>query len=196
MGFFIMERIQLNEVNEAVDSITPGLQYSSEGFVDTNSLIKAVSAKTGIDIDFTQLSFKKFDDEDISDYGAMMCTMEDNDQVKAKIILNDDRDARFQRFSLAHELGHLMVDQAAIPSDSKKYIISTHIKYDMTDFDQEDCKNPRISRELQANAFALKVLMPSEYFFEKLFNGMTLDDIAKSFGVSESAARSRALLGF
>ncbi len=104
-----MDREQLRKVDQKVDLIIPHLRYTESGFVDTKSLINSVSQEAGVKISFRDAAFSSIREE-IKDFGAMMCVTNRNGQETADIIVNSEKDVIFRRFSLAHELGHLMVD--------------------------------------------------------------------------------------
>lgn len=169
----------------------------NSGFIKTEQIISTVSdllsVPTRIDCFYTSFSKSKIDD----DYGAMMCVIKDGEQGQvATIVVNSDKDIRFQRFSLIHELGHLITGHYTATDNENRYTVSTHIKYDITSIKEEDCKESKILKNEQiANIFALKVLMPYETFMQQLFEHDDFQSIADFFGVTKDAVRSRFLLG-
>ena len=114
----------------------------------------------------------------------------------ATIVLNADTDTEFQRFSLLHELGHLVTFNGDEPIDSSNYILSTHINYNVTSIPKEKYdKNKYLLKEQIANIFALRVLMPSNQFYEKMLELKDISAVAKFFGLTKDAVISRMMIG-
>lgn len=98
-----------------------------------------------------------------------------------RILINADEPYERQRFTIAHEIGHLVL----------------HFPKDATEEIFVDFRKPRAefkdARELQADEFAGCLLMPEEYFKEAW--QLTEGDFKKMsiiFGVSKSAVGMRA----
>ena len=196
MRCLFMNRTEFKEATEKAISILEKINYCGEGFVSTDDIINAVAEVTNTDITFSYLSFSKEGFED--DYGAMMCVYKAKgiEKQKAKIILNNDKDSKFMRFSLMHELGHLITKHYTIEDDDSEYTVSAHIQYNITSLPKEVYKdNIYLLNEQIANVFALQVLMPSEAFSRQMFKNTKFQGVADHFGVTADAVRSRALLG-
>ena len=100
------------------------------------------------------------------------------------------------RFSLVHELGHLMTECES-ESRSEGYKISTHIDMDITSIPKEVLEDPGMEYlvdEQAANIFSLLVLMPQEAFVRALKKNDKISDIAILFGVESEAVKSRMML--
>lgn len=192
-----MEKSILKEIDQKANAVISRIHYNGEGLVSTDRIIQAVSEITDTDISFSYASFSELNVPNGNDVGAMMQVRKASNGRKqtANIILNSDKDLKFRRFSLIHELGHLINKNYTIEEDDE-YTLSAHIQYNVTSFSENQCKqNPVIESEERANIFALKVLMPTEAFIDQVLNKNSFLAIADFFGVSEDAVRSRALLG-
>ncbi|GIM31527.1 ImmA/IrrE family metallo-endopeptidase [Paraclostridium bifermentans] len=87
-----------------------------------------------------------------------------------------------QRFSLAHELGHLFLHMKRL---DEKYWSNNVIK------DSAYFRYGRGIEELEANEFAGAFLMPEEEFLDLYHNDYGITDIARRFNVSEPAVYTR-----
>lgn len=97
---------------------------------------------------------------------------------KKEIWLNADDPPERQRFTLAHEIGHIHLH------NKREAIIDfrKNLKPDVTD-----------PKEVEANRFAADLLMDKEHFVHFwLDNDFTVESAASAFGVSRQAARIRA----
>lgn len=99
----------------------------------------------------------------------------DQDEVVARIFVEKLHSKTRQRFTIAHELGHLMLHpDTFIHRDTKKVMLSNSFK------------------EKEANSFAASLLMPQwmvEFAFERLTQRP--DALASLFEVSPEAMRYR-----
>lgn len=161
----------------------------------TADIIDAVEEELGLDIKFSTFDFKKFNDEnqgktyDFDSFGAAMCAS--SSEKHAIILLNEKETPEMQRFSLVHELGHLMIQDL---SEFSGYRVSTHIDMDITSIPDEvlDKKGFEfLIEEQQANIFALLVLIPYELLKKAVKEYDSFEDIAKAFGVEKNAIISR-----
>lgn len=194
----MLPRERLTVIDRAVDSIANKLYYRDGVFVETDSIIQAVSELTNTEISFRYASFSSLLPE-TADYGAIMCvTRVDNasDRKRAQIILNKDKDLKFRRFSLVHELGHLATNQYNLAEEDDRFMLCAHIQYNITAIPEAAHQNnPFLEAEEIANVFALKVLMPTVKFAKKMFELKDISELADCFGVTEDAVCSRTLLG-
>ena len=95
----------------------------------------------------------------------------------AKIYLNSNQIASVKNFTLAHEIGHLVLHKN---SDS--------FRIDLQDYsDEADPYN----QETEANYFAGSLLMPKDKLIIKIKNAKNLNDVAIAFGVSRPAVEAR-----
>ena len=185
-----------DEATKASNEILSLIDDSKEGPISIEKLLNAVSKYTNTDILFGYLNFS--DNHLDSKYGAMMCVIKDEktDKYRATIILNSDHEKEYQRFSLVHELGHLVTKCHTVEEDNNNYTLSAHINYNINCISEDDCKQNRyLLCEQIANVFALRVLMPSTRFKDVLYSMHDINDIAKEFGVTANAVKERALLG-
>lgn len=179
-------------------------------FVSLDDIVKAVLrisdyAEINIDrIEFSKLDFPKgFDRSVATSCGAMLNTTsrknkntQANEKV-AQLIINADFDANMQRFSVVHELGHLI---AEIPNfvyetvDDGRSTLSAHINADITYFTDEQCAdNKYLIAEQVANIFALLVLIPRDIKIRDI-KDEGVESFAEEYGVTEDAIYSRMLL--
>ena len=170
--------------------------------IRTADIIDAVEEELNIDVKFTTFDFSEFaagNDKNrkfLDRFGAAMYVSEGkNNKKNANILLNQKESPEMQRFSLVHELGHLMMQDL---SNINGYKISTHIDMDITSIPEEllDKKeNSFLIEEQQANIFALLVLIPYDMLKGVLMEKDSLEETAKFFGVEKSAIVSRMALG-
>ena len=194
MYWFMREafKIAYEKASEVLDRI----RYTCDDLVSTTKIMDAVEAVTGYDVKYDIIDFSKLvkgaESDAFAKCGAAMYVP--NDEKKARIILNSKENAKMQRFSLVHELGHLtMLDHM---SNGKGYKFSTHINMDITSIPEALCKeNEILKREQMANIFALLVLIPDAALIEALKKYDSIDDISKIFGVEKNAVISRLKLG-
>lgn len=201
MRYYFMDK-EFQIATDSANAVIKKIKYSGDGLVKTDEIISAVEEilrserDTPTDIECFYTSFSN--EEINSDYGAMMCVLKNSECTKqrATIIVNSDKDIRFQRFSLIHELGHLITNCYTATDKENRFTISAHIKYNITSISLEDCeKDKALKNEQIANIFALKVLMPFKAFSNQLFKHDEFQSIADFFGVTKDAVRSRVLLG-
>lgn len=166
------------------------LSYSGLDMVDTNKVKDIVEGITGTKIRVGAVGFSSVDNS-IANYGAMMRV--DNAKKEAFIVLNIEKDAVFRRFSLVHELGHLITNKSTACND--KYTVSAHINYTLTEIADEACDiDESIENEQIANIFALLVLMPGEQFLNKMLEIDSITELADFYGVHKEAVLSRVKL--
>lgn len=180
----ILERLKLKRIDV-------------NGFIHTNAIIDAVEDVVNCHVKVKECSFKSGIGTEYADYGAMMMTHIENGERVVEIVLNSDKEIEFQRFSLVHELGHLMTTQnpGDLFQNNEEYVLSTHINYEITDIPKEVYEHDEFLRgEQLANIFALRVLMPNKPFFEQLRQRKNLIEVSKVFGLSPTAVISRIML--
>lgn len=174
------------------------INHTDEAMIYTDSVIDAVKHLLQIDIKFTDYDFSmlsKRPNMDFSNYGAAMCVHEINNHRQAIILLNKKETPQMKRFSLVHELGHLMAQK---DMGLNKYFISTHIDMDITSI-PEDILNQQNNKflldEQVANIFALLVLIPYNMLQKEIESvkakKKTWEETADFFGVEISALFSR-----
>lgn len=194
MSFMFDERLKVayDKSNEVLEE----LDYDVTKMVSTQDIIDIVERKVDCRILVSEISFSDVS-EKLKDYGAMMWTeLNSNGQRIANIVLNKDNDSEFQRFSLVHELGHLMtVNSDDLFVEDEKYIVSTHIDYRVTNISKEEYENNEfLLGEQYANVFALRILMPERIFFKKIKELDRISQVARFFGLTDEAVLSRIML--
>ncbi len=119
----------------------------------------------------------------------------DDDGAGAVIGVNSTHHPRRQRFTVAHEIGHLWLHKG------RKITVDSGLRVDYRD----DAGNPTVLEERDANAFAAALLMPARSVqaqAEPLVRAGTtrsalVSALARTFEVSEEAMGYRLLnLGF
>lgn len=195
---YMLPREKLAVIDKAVDSIAKKLVYRDGVFVETDSIIQAVSDYTKTKISFSYASFSTLIPK-TANYGAIMCVTKWNEgahKQHAQIILNDEKDLKFRRFSLVHELGHLATGEYNLEEKENQFMLCAHIQYNITAIPEKVYQDdPFMEAEEIANVFALKILLPTERFAKKIFELKDISAVADSFGVTEDAVCSRSLLG-
>lgn len=108
------------------------------------------------------------------------------------IVVQDKEDYYHQRFIIAHELGHYLLDYIGNPifENPKKFFSKTYIKADHQDS----------SEEVLADRFAAELLMPARLFMQKYLNIMdysqnnieyTIAYLSTYFEVKKGSIRKR-----
>lgn len=107
---------------------------------------------------------------------------------KPMIVVNSDEPVNRQRFTMAHELGHLLLHFKWVPNTTLNPNAGTNVAY--RHHLEIYSPNEKV-QEFEANTFAAELLMPSSKFIE--LASKTKDDLelATYFGVSKSAVEVR-----
>ena len=180
-----------NELNKMLENEAK----LENGMISTKRILHMVQHCTKTRIGVAYLPFSKALGKS-SNYGAMMSVYNEDEQQVADIIVNSDMDAEYQRFSLIHELGHLMTGKYNVEEKSKGYKISAHINQDVFSIPKEEYdRDVSLLNEQIANVFALRVLIPFNELMKRIDSNGNLNEIAKSFGVTRDAIISRIVLG-
>jgi Zn-dependent peptidase ImmA (M78 family) len=187
-GWF-MEKDLILKAREKAADILGAISYNGSGMVDTKKIIDHISSKKG-KISVLESNFEKI--KRIKDFGAMMYYQKNEDSESfCEIYLNNKFDPIFKRFSLAHELGHLCL-QDFTPG---KMIVSTHINYSLTYIPSSLCDDDEfLKKEELANVFALELLMPTKHFLDVLNKTQSFKETANFFGVTVDAVNSKMFL--
>lgn len=112
------------------------------------------------------------------------------------ILINSNQSIGRKAFTIAHELGHFFLHKGYL--DNKEEIVSfAKGSYNecpsiprSTIVNNKDAQYRKM--EVEANEFAAQILMPDEEFLNKCKELDSIDDVARYFGVSISAATIRA----
>lgn len=184
-------KIAYKKAQEVLEKIS----YRKDEMVRTALIIEAVEEILGIHVKFKEYNFKKLSNEvDFSDYGAAMCILQKKEDIFALILLNERATTEMKRFSLIHELGHLITKPSI---ETQPYQVSTHINMNITtipDSILDDEKYAFLIDEQVANIFALLVLIPYDMLVEAFDRYHTLEEVSQLFGVEKDALISRMIL--
>ena len=204
MWFIMNEDIRkaYKEAYEKADEILSIIRYNKtkDELIPTNEIISAVEKKLDVEVKFATYDFNKFVNNETKekcsfvDYGAAMGVVRKNGKARAIILLNEKENARKQRFSLVHELGHLMIQGK---EGKEEFRVSTHIDMNLTSIPEKELEkegNEFLLEEQQANIFALLVLMPREMFDRIKKEKDSIFEMAEIFGVEKDAIFSRFML--
>jgi len=171
-----------------------------DGFANLTDLVNVVKDVSGfgkITVSSADFSEIKNSNDVISNAGAMLSTVEKDGKKEAFILLNSKKSAPIQRFSVAHELGHLVTNVPnyvyETPNDSK-YTLSTLINPDITYISEDKCKDDKYNlAEQAANIFALMVLIPDKIKVTTMLDN-DVEDLMEKYGVVKEAIYSRMIL--
>lgn len=164
--------------------------------VDTDEIVKLVEKETKYDIKVYSTDFSTLGIEGASDFGGFISIVKKQsgkNKGQASIFLNSKNSTEMMRFSLMHEIGHLMMFDLA-PLDEGQTLLSAHIHANINFLSKDEIeKDPYLEAEQAANIFALLVLMPKKMFdvASKIFS---VDRLANLFGVTTEAVISRFML--
>ena len=184
---------------EKSNLVNEKLGDENNNIIDTQRVIDLVSDITKTEIEVLELDFSPI--ELAKRCGAMMSVVEKDDVKRATIILNSDKkiDNRFRRFSLVHELGHLITGkynaQSNVDKKKTKFTLSSHIDYTLSHISEKEYADEFLLNEEIANIFALRVLLPLKPLMEEIAKVKDFNLVATHFGVPEGAIQSRLDLG-
>lgn len=192
--FDFMNDNRFNIATEKANIVLKEMNHNNCDIVSTTEVVDIVGRLTGKKITILETDFSNLQDN-AKNFGAMMCVTKDN----ATIVLNSNEniEPEFKRFSLVHELGHLITEKYNITANENQYTLSTHIDLKLNRIEEDEYKdNEFLINEEIANIFALKVLIPFNLLMKRIDEGKyDMKEISKSFGVSEDAIQSRLMLG-
>ena len=198
MYWFMDDRF--NIAYEMADLVIEKMNYDGD-LVEIDDIMSVVKRERNIEI---LVSFADFDKLEGTNGrykkcgAAMSVPAEDptsNSPRKAKILINSLYSPEHRRFSMAHELGHLMTNCHNGTANENRFRVSTHIDANITSFNPELLdEDAMYVNEQIANIFALLVLMPKQAFVtaKSLLKSDGL--VAHHFGVETSAVYSRVKL--
>lgn len=98
------------------------------------------------------------------------------------VSVNGSKPKNRQKFSIAHELGHLFLHMKRL---NEEYWINNIIE------DSAYYRYGRGIEELESDEFAGVLLMPRDEFLDKYYEYSNLEDVARYFDVSSSAVYVR-----
>ena len=196
MNFACNEHLRI--AYETSDEVLRGVRWQSDQMIDATTVLNFMRQRYCPGIELYARSFAGLTSSagSIGNSGAMMWIEFDGRPKSAVIVLNSDMPMEYQRFSLFQQLGHLATLPPDVPVDQDSYHVSTRIDYDLTDITAEELDNDYyLMREQVANVFALRVLMPSDQFYQKLRKLDSVSAAARFFGLGPDAVISRMMIG-
>jgi Zn-dependent peptidase ImmA (M78 family) len=104
-----------------------------------------------------------------------------NSEGEATIIVNTHQSASRNRFTIAHEIAHYILD---------KDYLQQHGSIDRDGNARDETYR---TREKRANEFAAHLLMPEDSFIAQWIANPSIKDVAFYFAVSQDAAQFRAI---
>lgn len=210
---FIMKRQEYRIAYQKAKEINTALSrqgIDEDSFTPLSAILECVKNATNYsDIQLLRSSFREFFNNDesfskeMTEAGAMLSTETHTDKMGnvskcATLVVNNDKSPEMQRFSIAHELGHLIT---AIPNfiyeepNDGEFTLSTHINSDLTYISEEECdKSQYLVAEQAANIFALLVLIRKDIKIRDLVSEDGVRRLTEKYGVTEDALFSRMLL--
>lgn len=192
--FNFMNDDRFNIAFEKSNLILEKIDTENNKMIDTQQVIDAISEVTKTEIYVLKADFSGI--KNAGRYGAMMSVVERGKKRKATIILNSNEniDDKFRRFSLIHELGHLITGkynvQSNVDKKKTKFILSSHIDYALSHISEKEYADEFLLEEI-ANIFALRVLLPLKPLLVEITKLKDLKKVAAHFGVPEEAVNSR-----
>lgn len=196
--FNFMNDDRFNIAFEKSNLILEKIDTENNKMIDTQQVIDAVSEVTKTEIYVLKADFSGI--KNAGCYGAMMSVVERGKKRKATIILNSNEniDDKFRRFSLIHELGHLITGkynaQSNVDKKKTKFTLSSHIDYALSHINEKEYADEFLLNEEIANIFALRVLLPLKPLMVEITKLKDLKKVAAHFGVPEEAVNSRLIL--
>ena len=112
------------------------------------------------------------------------------------ILINSNQSIGRKAFTIAHELGHYFLHKGYLEHTDEIVSVAKGSYFDypsiprVNGIDTDDAQYKKMEQE--ANEFAAEILMPKEEFLKQCEVLDSIDDVAKYFGVSISAATIRA----
>lgn len=193
--FNFMNDDRFNIAFEKSNLILEKIDTENNKMIDTQQVIDAVSEVTKTEIYVLKADFSGINNA--GRYSSMMSVVERGKKRKATIILNSNEniDDKFRRFSLIHELGHLITGkynaQSNVDKKKTKFTLSSHIDYTLSHISEKEYADEFLLNEEIANIFALRVLLPLKPLMVEITKLKDLKKVAAHFGVPEEAVNSR-----
>ena len=183
---------------ERSDEVIRSVSYDPERMIDTDLILEHVRRTCCPVIELYVVSFTKLRSGIIPAHGCGAITRIDFDRKlwSAIIALNSDMPAPVQRFSLMQQIGRLVTLPPDAHLDPDIFHVSADIHFDLLGITEEELAGSRYFLQEQiANIFALRVLMPSEQFFQVMRRMGNTQTAAAFFGVTEEAVVARMMIG-
>lgn len=162
MAYLSLSRQQeIQRVIDSIPAITGGVSYPESNLIDVAEALGA------------NVIIRDLNSEDMPIDGAIMRSPERPDSFD--IFINSSRPDERKLFTLAHEIGHMLLKHNG---DNFRVDRDIHSK-------EQDVY------ESEANFFAAALLMPEKDVIDFILSDMSVGDMAKVFKVSHSAAKNR-----
>ena len=184
-------KIAEKKAQELLTEISPML-----GMLDTDKVVALVQDKTKYKVKVYRADFSELGIDGIENLGGFISVIKKKESSSdgiAAIYLNSKNSPQMMRFSLMHEVGHLMT------MDLEKLkvghaLASPHISANIYYLNEEKIGNDKFLEDEQAaNIFALSILMPEDKFLTAC-KQFAIEDLAGIFGVTPEAVLSRCYM--
>ena len=166
-----LEQTRKSEIVKIVErmKLDTGLSYPDNALLEIAKVL-------GVEVVSAELP--PFEDKKVKGYIKWFSGEETRDNpFIARIYLNSDQAETTKTFTLAHEIGHLLLHKD-----------TNNFRIDLQDYSEEsDPKN----EETEANYFAGALLMPRNKLITAIKNSKNLQEVANLFGVSIPAVEAR-----
>ena len=128
----------------------------SRGARHAKELLKTVNARPPVPVERIAREHAQVVREPLpSDISGMLVPLPtDDEQARWAIVVNSNDPAVRQRFTIAHELGHLLIHRYSTPHADGRYQVR---------FRDEKSATGSVREEIEANQFAAELLMPERY---------------------------------
>lgn len=181
----------------AAKQVVDGLNYK-RGPVDINEVVRVVEGLKNVDIKILKDRFEAVDKRFAKCGAAMSIAREkqreciNSNEYNAVVLLNNAHPYSSMRFSLAHELGHVMTQiPDEVDTAEGQFVVSMHINTNITSLEITQESSKYELDEQIANIFALLVLMPGKVFTAVFDLLQDKKMVAEYFDVEEDAVESR-----
>lgn len=125
--------------------------------------------------------------EELDDDWSGFCV---NNQQGSKVVINKKHHSNRQRFTAAHELGHLILHCG---HDNEEHVfVDKTVAYNRN----KASSSGEIKKEIEANQFAAELLMPKDFIINELedtdsLSSKDIANLATKYSVSERAMSIR-----
>lgn len=166
INIMILQKERQHHIDGVIELLTDrtGMRYPDDNLIDIARALEI------------EVYTKEFEGDDTKVNGVI--DFQPDNGKKAKIYINESHAFNRKSFTLAHEIGHFLLH----PQQGQKF------RVDVVDYSNKDS-----AEETEANYFAASLLMPKNDFLKIIKISENTKDVAKYFGVSQSAVDNRIL---
>ena len=185
---FKMKDMYKQAMNQATEVLTK-IGYTG-GMVQTDDVVKYVGNESRNEINVFVADFAPLG-KPIDECGALTAVRKmpsATEKGKIDIYLNDKYPTQRKRFSLVHELGHILTKKNNF-SEGRAFA-SAHMKFDVVSLDENSIEgNTALENEQIANVFALSILVPKKEMLK--YGSNESDVLCDVLGVTEDVVDTR-----